>query len=66
MLNLVVDVLTSVEVDVNGVMTERVEVVGEVVVVTAVVIVDVLVVCVVDTDFVVVVVVVCWTVRVIW
>ena len=62
---LVVEVLTNVEVDVNGVNTVKVDVIRGVVVVTAVVIVDVVDVCVVETDIdVVVVVVACWTVRV--
>jgi hypothetical protein len=61
---LVVEVLTNVEVDVNGVITAKVDVVRGVVVVTLVVVVDVLDVCVVETDIdVVVVVVACWTVR---
>jgi hypothetical protein len=63
---LVVDVLTCVEVDVNGVITVKVEVVGEVEVEVEVEVVVMLVVCVVDTDMdVVVVVVACCTLRVI-
>jgi hypothetical protein len=61
---LVVEVLTSVEVDVNGVNTVKADVIRGVVVVTLVVVVDVLVVCVVETDIDVVVVVACWTARV--
>jgi len=60
---LVVVVLTNVEVDVNGVITVKVDVIRGVVVVILVVVVDVLDVCVVDTDMDVVVVVACWTVR---
>jgi len=61
---LVVEVLTNVEVDVNGVITVKVDVIRGVVVVILVVVVDVLDVCVVETDIdVVVVVVACWTVR---